>query len=643
MAGSAVLGIDLVLAAACAAAWAGALAAALLRRSPTAPGWVPAWASAGAAALGIALGAVRLGLLLAAVPALVGDRLLGATALTAPGCLAGLAAVVLPPLIPRWAPRLKLTALAAAAALTTAGFLAVVTLGTPAGWLPAAVLAAVALLGAAAAATGFARGWRHRAVKAAGVLGVALLAGSLAVAWMDSRAAAPSAFHAASHHSTLASTTASTDAPPRGVDTLRGEAPQGPVRDYTFHARSERTTLDNGQTVDALTFGSIPGPELRATEGDTVRVTLVNDSVTDGVTLHWHGYDVPNAMDGVPGVTQNAVMPGQSFTYEFPAVQTGTYWYHTHQNAAANEPLGLYGSLVVDPAGGRDPSFADLTVPVHTIAGATLFGSHAGVWTETVAAGRQVRVRLINTDQLSQRFSVAGAPFRLAAVDGGELPGGAELAQTVLPLAAGGRYDVVLTMPDHPVQVAVEGSRGGALVLAPDGTPAPASAPRFVQGPEIDLAGYGAPAAQPTPAPDRTAAYTVDRLLRFVDGMPRFAFTVDGAVYPNIPPLVVHEGERVQVTVVNRSSEVHPMHPHGHHVRVLSIDGRAVAADLRMDSLDVRPGQIWTVLLTADNPGIWMDHCHNLQHAREGMVFHLAYDGVETPFRHDAGSANRPE
>jgi FtsP/CotA-like multicopper oxidase with cupredoxin domain len=180
-------------------------------------------------------------------------------------------------------------------------------------------------------------------------------------------------------------------------------------------------------------------------------------------------------------------------------------------------------------------------------------------------------------------------------------------------------------------------------VLAPDGTPAPASAPRFVQGPEIDLAGYGAPAAQPAPAPDRTAAYTVDRLLRFVDGMPRFAFTVDGAVYPNIPPLVVHEGERVQVTVVNRSSEVHPMHPHGHHVRVLSIDGRAVAADLRMDSLDVRPGQIWTVLLTADNPGIWMDHCHNLQHAREGMVFHLAYDGVETPFRHDAGSANRPE
>jgi FtsP/CotA-like multicopper oxidase with cupredoxin domain len=198
-------------------------------------------------------------------------------------------------------------------------------------------------------------------------------------------------------------------------------------------------------------------------------------------------------------------------------------------------------------------------------------------------------------------------------------------------------------MPSRPVDLAVGGSRGGALALVPPGEHAPSSASAFVAGPELDLAAYGTPAAaQPAP-PDASVTYTVDHLLRFVDGVPRFAYTVNGAVYPNIPPLVVADREKVLVTIVNRSEDIHPMHPHGHHVRVVSIDGRPVRTDLRMDSLEVRPGQVWTVLLTADNPGIWMDHCHNLDHARDGMMFHLAYAGVATPFSHGGASENRPE
>lgn len=642
MASSAVLGVDLLVAAACAAAWAGALTAALVLARATPPGWLPRWAAGAAAALGTALGTLRIGLLFTGTPALTGDRLLGATALTAPGCVAGLAAVMIPLVVPARAQQWRRAGLAAAASLTAAGLLAVLTLGTPAGWLPLAVLAALAVIGAGTAGVGLMKGWRQRAILPVGALGVAILAGSLAVAWMDSRAAAPSSFPEAGHQSMVASTTQAAAAA-RGVDTLRAAPPTGAVREFTLHARSERVTLDDGRTMDALTFGSLPGPELRAVQGETVRVRLVNDSVADGVSLHWHGYDVPNAMDGVPGVTQDAVMPGQSFTYEFPAAQTGTYWYHTHQNGSADVPLGLYGALVVDPPAGPAPGVKDLMVPVHSIGGVTLFGSHTGAWSETAAPGTPVRVRLINTDQLTQRFSVAGASFRLAAVDGGDLAGGAELADRVLPLAAGGRYDVVLTMPDHPVWITAEGSHGGAVALVPPGDPAPSSAPRFSSGAELDLAAYGAPAASPVPHADTTTTYTADHLLRFVDGIPKFAFTVNGAVYPNIPPLVVHEGEKVLLTIVNRSDDIHPMHPHGHHVRVVSIDGRPVTADLRMDSMEVRPGQVWTVLLTADNPGIWMDHCHNLNHARDGMVFHLAYEGLETPFSHDGSSANRPE
>lgn len=646
MPASAIVGIDLILAALCAASWIGGLAAWFMRTRPAAPAWLPAWALAACCSLGLLLASGRVAVLLMGRPDLVGDRVLGCLTFTVPGAALGAVALVLT----KRASAVVLPGLTAAAALATAGLLSVFTLGTPAGWLPLAVLAVLAVLGTASGTLGAKHGWRNRGTIAAGSLGVVVLVGALAVSWMDSRAGPPSSFHAAGHHagtSPVAETA-------RSVDTLRGPAPLGAVREYTLHARSERVTLDDGTNADALTFGSLPGPELRASQGETVRVTLMNDNVTDGVTLHWHGYDVPNAMDGVPGVTQDAVMPGQSFIYEFPAAQAGTYWYHTHQNASADEPKGLYGALVVDPPGGPAPDIQDITVPVHTLGGSILFGGHATVWTEQEIPGSRVRLRIINTDQLTQRFSLSGVAFRLTAIDGGGLalgdsPAAGQMTGTVLPLAAGGRYDVEFTMPDQLVQLALEGTRAAGLALVPRATPSdspvpPGPAPRFVPGPELDLATYGVPAALPAPAAaDASVTYVLDHLIRFVDGVPRFAFTVNGAVYPNIPPLVVQEGDSVLVTVVNRSDDVHPMHPHGHHVRVLSIDGRPVSTDLRMDSMEVRPGQVWTMLLTADNPGIWMDHCHNLAHARDGMMFHLAYDGVSSPFDHDGTSQNRPE
>ena len=107
---------------------------------------------------------------------------------------------------------------------------------------------------------------------------------------------------------------------------------------------------------------------------------------------------------------------------------------------------------------------------------------------------------------------------------------------------------------------------------------------------------------------------------------------------------MVNEGDLVRMRVVNRSFETHPMHPHGHHVLVLSVNGRApTGSPLWLDTFDVQPGEVWEVALRADNPGIWMDHCHNLEHASTGMMFHLAYAGVSTPFTHGPDSLNTPE
>ncbi|GAY76769.1 multicopper oxidase family protein [Sporolactobacillus inulinus] len=116
----------------------------------------------------------------------------------------------------------------------------------------------------------------------------------------------------------------------------------------TLVAEKGTQKLSNGVTVPVWTFnGSAPGPEIHVQKGQKVRVTLKNE-LSAPVSIHWHGYPVPNKMDGIPGVTQNAVAPGKSFTYEFVADKAGTYWYHSHQDSVNQVDRGLYGAFIVE-------------------------------------------------------------------------------------------------------------------------------------------------------------------------------------------------------------------------------------------------------------------------------------------------------
>ncbi|MDA1533702.1 MULTISPECIES: multicopper oxidase family protein [Bacillus cereus group] len=118
--------------------------------------------------------------------------------------------------------------------------------------------------------------------------------------------------------------------------------------EVTLIAREEKQKLGNGVIVPVWTFnGSSPGPEIRVKKGEQVKVTLKNE-LSAPVSVHWHGYPVPNNMDGIPGVTQDAVEPGKSFTYEFKANVPGTYWYHSHQDSVNQLDRGLYGALIVE-------------------------------------------------------------------------------------------------------------------------------------------------------------------------------------------------------------------------------------------------------------------------------------------------------
>ncbi|MGE0279056.1 MAG: copper resistance system multicopper oxidase [Rhizobiaceae bacterium] len=98
----------------------------------------------------------------------------------------------------------------------------------------------------------------------------------------------------------------------------------------------------------------VPAPVLRWREGDTVTLRVTN-RLSEPTSIHWHGILLPNSMDGVPGLTFHGIAPGETFTYQFPVKQSGTYWYHSH--SAFQEQQGLYGPLVIEPKAGYPQGF----------------------------------------------------------------------------------------------------------------------------------------------------------------------------------------------------------------------------------------------------------------------------------------------
>ncbi|MEJ3750740.1 multicopper oxidase family protein [Actinomycetes bacterium KLBMP 9797] len=484
-----------------------------------------------------------------------------------------------------------------------AGLIFPLLIGYPATW--SAALVTVALVSAAALITWRAAVTPPPRTAVAGVTAVGLVGAGLAFLGGPSHASETG----------------------RPITELRGPttpAPGGVVRRFTLTAQEATIRLASGTEVAAWTFnGQSPGPALTATEGDLIEVTLRNADIADGVTLHWHGYDVANAEDGAAGVTQDEVRPGQEHVYRFRADQVGTYWYHTHQVSDPAVRKGLFGTLVVGPSTGLD-----LTLPVHTFSGTLAVGNHDGVDNRQVAGGTPVRLRLINTDSVPRRFALAGTAYRVVAVDGNDLNRPGELTEAGLRVPAGGRYDLAFTAPSTPVALLV----GDDVRVTFNG----ASRPDSADWPELDLTTYGEPA--PTPYDrstyvDKSVTLVLDRGVALAGGRPKYAQTVNGQAYPSTDTPVVREGDLVRFTVVNRSLETHPWHLHGHRVLVLAKDGRApTGSPLLLDTFDVRPGEVWEVGFRADNPGYWMNHCHNLSHAQQGMVTHLAYAGFSTPF-----------
>jgi len=425
----------------------------------------------------------------------------------------------------------------------------------------------------------------------------------------------------------------------RGISVVALREPKAPpdVR-IRLVAQTAEIRLPSGRTVDALTFdGRVPGPELRVHEGDFVEVTLVNKNVSDGVSIHWHGVDLPNAEDGVSGVTQDKVLPGGSYVYRFRAPYAGTYWYHSHQHSADEVERGLYAALVVLPR--RPAETTDIVALAHTLKGVPLLNSSDREERRRLPAGTPVRLRLINSADVLRRFGLAGTTFRVVGIDGRDKLGGRVLDGKSVAVPAGGRYDLAFRMPQNPVRLAVRGQDVG-LVL----DPGHGAAPETQFGAEFDPATYGAPAAPVPSRFDRHFAVNIGRKLGFFKGGMKLGWqwTINGKAFPNMPMYMLRAGETVEFSFSNKSHAAHPMHLHGHHMLVFARDGHGVIP-WWSDTLEINPGERYDVAVIANNLGIWMFHCHNLPHAAQGLVTHVAYEGVSTPFVMGTASGNEPE
>jgi len=288
----------------------------------------------------------------------------------------------------------------------------------------------------------------HKEAGMAGMLTVSAGKEQLATGVIDSKPALPSA---AAHvtHATVVSTQRA------GNQVLEPKIVDG-VKVFELTARAVKWEVFPGVFEEAWTYNDqLPGPLLRVTEGDMVRIMFKNELPEESV-IHLHGPRLPNAMDGVPDVTQPTVKVGQSFTYEFTAEPSGTFIYHSHHNSAVQEPKGLYGMFIVDPKPGsplaqRDAQYGkDVVQVLGEFEGHFVINGKAFPATESiqVKVGEKVRIRLANLGQAMHPMHLHGYHFKIVGTDGNPVEG-PPLVKDTISIGPGERYDLEF-VADNP-------------------------------------------------------------------------------------------------------------------------------------------------------------------------------------------------
>ena len=404
--------------------------------------------------------------------------------------------------------------------------------------------------------------------------------------------------------------------------------------------------------------GEVPGPVIRARQGRKLRIEFEN-KLEEPTTVHWHGLRIPNAMDGVPELTQPPVQPGERFVYEYVPPDAGTFWYHPHLRSDVQLARGLYGALIVEEAEAPkvdrdliwvlddwrlkdDGSISDDFGHRHDISregrmGNTITLNGRPPGPVSVRPGERLRLRLINTANarlFGLRFT--DLPTSIVAYDGQPVTPHAPKDGRVL-LGPGMRADLIVDVPSDAggqnkvVDDYYEDKAYDLTTLVREGEPL-----RDAPPPPVTLP------ANPLPEPDIDGAEVQEIVIeggtkgfleeaiykgekfkpRTLFRKHRKAWTLNGVASHSMvmdPMFTLKRGNSYRWKIKNDTAWDHPMHLHGHHFRILSRNGKAEPHRPWADTVLLHLDETAEVAFVADNPGDWLFHCHVLEHHTGGM------------------------
>jgi FtsP/CotA-like multicopper oxidase with cupredoxin domain len=327
--------------------------------------------------------------------------------------------------------------------------------------------------------------------------------------------------------------------------------------------------------------------------------------------VHWHGIRLPNAMDGVPGLTQPPIRPNGNFTYEFTPPDAGTFWYHSHADSLVQLGRGLAGALIVEEA---DRPRVDREL----------------IW--LVQDWRLTRDAQIDPHFTSPMQEAMAGRIGNTVTINGQLP-------NAVRVRAGERIRLRIRNAATARILALRFTGHRQAIVALDGQPCEPHEPsdRLLLGPPLRDHVLDAPVhlpANPLAQPDLTAA---ERHVLALQGgmmggmgmmeMSRSAawaingMSMTGDGQAGMPPLLtLARGRSCVLSLRNKTAWWHPMHLHGHSFRLLARNSAAVAPAVWGDTVLVAPRETVDVAFVADNPGDWMLHCHVMDHQVSGLM-----------------------
>ena len=409
--------------------------------------------------------------------------------------------------------------------------------------------------------------------------------------------------------------------------------------------------------------GTVPGPIVRLRQGVPARIVVENQLDQD-TTVHWHGIRLPNAMDGVPGLTQPPIKPGESFTYEFTPPDAGTFWYHPHANSLEQLGRGLAGAVIVEE---REPPMVDrdllwlladwrLTAEGEIAAGfgnrmeAAMSGRVGNTVTlngrvseeEPARAGERIRLRLVN-GSLARVMALRFEGHRpvIVAVDGQPCDPHEPKGGRIL-LGPAMRIDIAIDLQGEPgrryrvIDDFYDGLSYWVTQLAYDD-----EAPIRAHPLEAPLSLLRNPVPEPDLADAERHELTLQGGMMGGGGMAGMggmmgggmmgmgggvAWAINGMSMTGDghagmePALTFRRGRSIVLTLRNQTAWWHPMHFHGHSMLVLSRNGAPVPYRQWQDTVLMAPKDAVEVAFVADNPGDWMLHCHVMDHQMAGMM-----------------------